>query len=570
MADGSSADELRTSLLYDDAKELEGAEEGHFTGRREALEAAAPPPAPAWLSDRQGPLADSPSFPSLATASAFLPDQRRLAGTKPSRSSKRLGAAAASARARRQPWIVLDERGHRSFMHADKRAIINTTGLSIPIRDMRLLDVNLGAADSTILVRDAAIIVAMEHVRFIVTANRAIIPREGTEHNPLTARFVDVLEDAIAEWTRQCREYEAQQEAAEAASASGAGASGGFLGRPTPMGGGGGGGASGPASDVDDASSMHHEIQEPLPFELVVLEAALKEVVASLALQIKELEGVALPALDALTRSVTSAHLERVRKVKTRHQRLCLRTEALRDELHRFLQDDDDMAEMCLSRRRELEDAARAALGDMGMGGMGGASGAATPAFAPSSFTRRGGLALARFHSGGGGSPPQGRGGPGGAASALPSRDVMLAMGGGGGQSQAQAQAALAAAEEDADAEAQQDVENLLESYYMEVDGLYDKLVSIGEYVKDTEEFINIELDSARNRLIRFEVILTVATFSLLPFNLLAGILGENLIIPEQITGSVTQFYGVNLATTAACTLIFYVITLYMRHAKLL
>ena len=365
-------------------------------------------------------------------------------------------------------------------------------------------------------------------------------------------------------------------------------------------------------------------MQEPLPFELVVLEAALKEVVASLSLQIKELEGVALPALDALTRSVTPANLERVRKVKTRHQRLTLRTEALKEELQRFMQDDEDMSEMCLTRRKELEEAARAALmsGEQSVGtpsaavaGVGGAAGGGIGIAAPpqssqqqqqqlfqqqrqqqqqqqippmqlyhhqqqspfvpsSSFTRRGGLALARFHQtaftaggigGGGGSPPGAAGrGP---SSALPSRDVLLSMGGGG---QAAVAAAAAAAEEEADADAQQDVENLLESYYMQVDGLVDKLVSVGEYIKDTEEYINIELDSSRNRLIRFEVILTVATFAIMPFNLVAGILGENLIIPEQITGSVSQFYGVNLIAGAVCFMVFYMATLYMRMKKLL
>lgn len=72
------------------------------------------------------------------------------------------------------------------------------------------------------------------------------------------------------------------------------------------------------------------------------------------------------------------------------------------------------------------------------------------------------------------GSPPR--------TTSLPSREALFSMG----------PAAAAAVEEEADAEAQQEVENLLESYYMEVDTLYDKLVSVGEYTKDTEEYINI------------------------------------------------------------------------------
>jgi len=47
-------------------------------------------------------------------------------------------------------------------------------------------------------------------------------------------------------------------------------------------------------------------------------------------------------------------NLERVRKVKTRHQRLLSRVTTVREELERFLEDDDDMAKMCLTRRREV------------------------------------------------------------------------------------------------------------------------------------------------------------------------------------------------------------------------
>lgn len=57
---------------------------------------------------------------------------------------------------------------------------------------------------------------------------------------------------------------------------------------------------------------------------------------------------------------VDTANLERVRKVKTRHQRLFTRVTTVREELQRFLEDDDDMAKMCLTRKKELEQAASA------------------------------------------------------------------------------------------------------------------------------------------------------------------------------------------------------------------
>ena len=40
------------------------------------------------------------------------------------------------------------------------------------------------------------------------------------------------------------------------------------------------------------------------------------------------------------------------------------------------------------------------------------------------------------------------------------------------------------------------------------------KIACAGEYIKDTEEYINIELDSSRNRLIRLEIVLTAGTFA--------------------------------------------------------
>lgn len=52
---------------------------------------------------------------------------------------------------------------------------------------------------------------------------------------------------------------------------------------------------------------------------------------------------------------VNTVNLERVRRVKTRHQRLQTRIVTVREELQRFLEDDDDMMKMCLTRKKELE-----------------------------------------------------------------------------------------------------------------------------------------------------------------------------------------------------------------------
>ena len=73
--------------------------------------------------------------------------------------------------------------------------------LGVPIRDMRLLDPNLLTSETgKILVRDNVIVVSIEHVRLIITADYVIIPREGFEHNPLNVGFNSLLEDVICEF----------------------------------------------------------------------------------------------------------------------------------------------------------------------------------------------------------------------------------------------------------------------------------------------------------------------------------------------------------------------------------
>lgn len=47
--------------------------------------------------------------------------------------------------------------------------------------------------------------------------------------------------------------------------------------------------------------------------------------------------------------------------------------------------------------------------------------------------------------------------------------------------------------------------------------------LAAGEYVDDTEDLINIQLDFSRNKLIRFEIMLTTGTFAFAFFNMVAG-----------------------------------------------
>lgn len=389
--------------------------------------------------------------------------------------------------------------------------------------------------------------------------DKVLIPREGLEQSELTGRFVDVLDEAIQEWFEQKTRFEER------------------LLRQTMV-----GGTDTPRPEeagaayerYDESSSMDDVEQEmePLPFELVVLEAALKEVINSISIKVADIEQVTMPAMDALMKRVTPSNLECVRKVKTRLQRITGRCEAIRDELERFLQDDEDMDRMCLTRKKEIEEeymmAKRESMSFHSLSGTNVSDEVEmTQANNPSqanqrnmgapvatSMTHRRGFLTRQMMSINAQMSSPGLpgskliGNPPGAVPDDRDRDRE---------------------DPDADADAHLEVENLLESYFMQVDSMHDKLVALGAYIEDSEEFTQIELDSSRNRLIRFEVVLTVATFAIMPFNIVSGMLGENLKLPDQLLGQTERFVYVNVVSATVSCFIFAAILWYMRKLKI-
>mmetsp|Transcript_19758 Transcript_19758/g.59713 ORF Transcript_19758/g.59713 Transcript_19758/m.59713 type:complete len:419 (+) Transcript_19758:295-1551(+) len=287
----------------------------------------------------------------------------------------------------------------------------------------------------------------------------------------------------------------------------------------------------------EEASSLHsgsmsHSYNPELPsqpFELVALEAALKAVCASYDIKAKQLGATINPMCDALLKKVKTSTLDAMRRLKTKHQRLLSAVSTLRGELESFLKDDDDIAKMCLSRRADL-------------------SRDLVPGSSNANATLRRSSTLGRVVSGG--SPKLNR--------QLSDSSGPLSPG---------AQELLDA---EGDAEAMEEVENLLESYFILIDRTWDRLTSLEEDMKDTESYVNIDLDSSQNRLFRLDIILTAAAFSIEIFHVMAGILGENVPIPKQITQTVAQFWEVNFATLGVCALVFTGWYLYLKWKRLL
>ena len=114
------------------------------------------------------------------------------------------------------------------------------------------------------------------------------------------------------------------------------------------------------------------------------------------------------------------------------------------------------------------------------------------------------------------------------------------------------------------------DVENLLESFFMHLDSTLYSLIQLGELVEDTEDLVNLSLDYARNKLIRFDIVITCGTFSLALFSAVAGMLGENLPIPKAVADSTISFGLVNIGVLLVSVTSFVLIIAILVRGKLL
>ncbi|KAI7731851.1 hypothetical protein M8C21_032215, partial [Ambrosia artemisiifolia] len=211
-------------------------------------------------------------------------------------------------------------------------------------------------------------------------------------------------------------------------------------------------------------------------------------------LEAAELEIEAYPLLDELTSKISTSNLERARRLKSRLVALTRRVQKVRDEIEHLMDDDGDMAEMYLTeKKRRMESSFYG--GDQSLAGQRTAEGIQSIS-APISPVS---------------SPPN--------AQRL-DRNLSLA------KSRHESTRSSESAAEKID-----ELEMLLEAYFIVADSTLNKLTSLKEYIDDTEDFINIQLDNVRNQLIQFELVLTTATFVVAIFGGVAGVFGMNFKI---------------------------------------
>ncbi|KAK7393752.1 hypothetical protein VNO78_22316 [Psophocarpus tetragonolobus] len=74
-----------------------------------------------------------------------------------------------------------------------------------------------------------------------------------------------------------------------------------------------------------------------------------------------------------------------------------------------------------------------------------------------------------------------------------------------------------------------EELEMLLEAYFMHIDDTLNRLTKLRVYMDDTEDYINIQIDNHRNQLIQLELFLSSADISLAFYALVCGIFGMSI-----------------------------------------
>ncbi|KAM7251768.1 hypothetical protein ACFE04_023651 [Oxalis oulophora] len=346
-------------------------------------------------------------------------------------------------------WIQIDSDGNSKVLELDKATLMKHC--SLPARDLRLLD-PLFIYPSTILGRERAIVVSLEKIRCIITAEEVIL--------------MNSLEGSVVEYS----------------------------------------------SELGKRLQINKEHHDDLPFEFKALELALELTCLSLDSQVKELELEVYPVVDELASTVSTRNLERVRRLKGQLLTMTQRVQKVRDEIEQLMDDDGDMAEMYLTEKKERSEA-----------------------FTLENLGNRGTLFAVNSKS-----APVSPVGPVNGLQKL-QRAFSTIVG-----SRHGSLSSSSSGEENID-----QLEMLLEAYFVVIDHTLSKVFSLKEYIDDTEDLINIKLGNVQNRLIHFELLLTCATFVATVFASMTAVFGTNF--EASVFDHASTFDWVLIATGFVC-----------------
>ncbi|RVW54954.1 Magnesium transporter MRS2-2 [Vitis vinifera] len=193
-------------------------------------------------------------------------------------------------------WVLMNDNGESTILDVDKYVIMRR--VHIHARDLRILDPLL-SYPSTILGRERAIVLNLEHIKAIITADEVLL------RDPMDDNVIPIVEELQRRLPAVSTSFQGQGEEEDL----------------------------GAQNDAEAAE------ENEFPFEFRALEVALEAICSFLDARTRELETAAYPALDELTSKVrawltnynyvqiSSRNLDRVRKLKSAMTRLTNRVQ---------------------------------------------------------------------------------------------------------------------------------------------------------------------------------------------------------------------------------------------------
>ncbi|KAG4944947.1 hypothetical protein JHK87_040954 [Glycine soja] len=314
-------------------------------------------------------------------------------------------------------WMVVSETGHSRLEDVGKHSIMRRTGL--PGRDPRVLDPVL-SYPSSILGRERAIVVNFEHVKAIITASELLLINSS---NPFFLSFLQDLQTRLSNLN------------------------------PSHM-----------SNDMDgghEEKTLANDSRNGSPVRIPGDSDA--------TFHTSTLEVEAYPALDELTSQLSTLNLERVRQIKSRLVELSGRVQKVADELEHLLDDDNDMAEMYLTKKLNAR------------------------------LCDQSSLKLEGYNS------------------EFEDNDQS-------DESNSEKYDKLLCPKLDVE-----ELEMLLEAYFAQTNGILQRLSSLSEYVDDREDYINIVLDDKQNELLQAAIIFDTINMILNVGIVVVGLFGMNI-----------------------------------------
>ena len=113
-----------------------------------------------------------------------------------------------------------------------------------------------------------------------------------------------------------------------------------------------------------------------------------------------------------------------------------------------------------------------------------------------------------------------------------------------------------------------EEVEMLLESYLQEVGATVAELEVLTYGIEGTEKFVSFRLDSARNRLLKVDVIATASATALGVGQLVSGIFGMNIptsLFDPDVAGDDELFASVATGTVAVVGVLILILLLFFQ-----